>query len=167
MLIGVLYALVNLASGRFVVEGISMQPNFYAGQYLIVSRVHYLLQDPQRGDIIVFQYPNDPEQDYIKRVIGVPGDTVEIRDLLVYVNGEPLDEPYINEPCIPVDCPNQTWELGMDEFFMMGDNRNHSTDSRKFGPVKRHFIIGRAFIRYWTPQDWGILTGYHRTMNDR
>lgn len=166
VLIGVLYALVNLASGRFVVDGASMQPNFWGGQFLIVSRVHYLLQEPQRGDIIVFEYPQNPQEDYIKRVIGVPGDTVEIRDTQVFVNGEQLVEPYINEPCQSSRCRNNMWELGADEFFMMGDNRNHSTDSREFGPVARHFIVGKALLRYWPPQDWGIITGYHRTIND-
>ena len=160
VLVAMIYTLVNLASARFVVDGPSMQPNFATGQFVIVSRVNYLLTDPQRGDVVVFNYPGDPTQDYIKRVIGLPGDTVEIRDTQVYVNGNELTEPYINEPCTPNTCRDNTWTLGSDQFFMMGDNRNHSSDSRAFGPVARHFIVGKALVRYWPPQDWGIIRSY-------
>lgn len=160
ILIAAIYTLVNLASGRYVVDGASMAPNFATGQVLIVSRVHYLLSDPQRGDIVVFHPPGRPtsESPYIKRVIGMPGDTVEIRDQLVYVNGEQLDEPYINEPC-GSSCRDNIWQLGANEYFVMGDNRNHSSDSRGFRtPVTRKDIIGTAFVRYWPPQDWGIVS---------
>ncbi|MCK6580258.1 MAG: signal peptidase I [Anaerolineae bacterium] len=146
--VAVLFALVNLATARFVVEGASMEPNFHTGEYILVSRLSYLLGDPQRGDIVVFHYPNNPQQDYIKRVIGRPGDTVEIRDRLVYVNGEALNEPYINEACTN-SCSDRVWEIGADEFFVMGDNRNHSSDSRAFGVVNRQFIVGEALLRYW------------------
>ena len=158
ILIGAIYALVNLSTVRFVVRGQSMEPTFYEDQYLIVSRVNYLLGNPQRGDIVVFHYPNNTDEDYIKRVIGLPGDTVEIRETLVYVNDEPLDETYINEPCTESRCPDRVWELGDDEYFVMGDNRNHSEDSRRFGAVKREFIVGEVFIRYWPPSDWGVLS---------
>ncbi len=161
LLIVVIYTLVNLASARFIVDGPSMQPNFETGQFVLVSRVNYLVSEPQRGDVVVFKYPGNPQEDYIKRVIGTPGDTVEIRDTLVYVNGVQLDEPYINEPCLPSRCPDNVWELGADEIFVMGDNRNHSSDSRAFGPVKRELIIGEALIRYWPPQDWGIIRAYN------
>ncbi|MBL8131907.1 MAG: signal peptidase I [Anaerolineae bacterium] len=146
--VAVLFALVNLATARFVVEGASMEPNFHTGEYILVSRLSYLLGEPQRGDIVVFHYPNNPQQDYIKRVIGRPGDTVEIRDRQVYVNGEALNEPYINEPCAN-SCSDRVWEIGADEFFVMGDNRNHSSDSRAFGVVNRRFIVGEALVRYW------------------
>lgn len=160
VLIGAIYALVNLASVRFIVEGPSMQPNFHTGQVLVVSRVNYLMGTPNRGDIVVFNPPGQSpdEPPYIKRVIGLPGDTVEIRDTKVYVNGEEMDEPYIDEPCTPERCPNKTWTLGADEYFMMGDNRNHSSDSRVFStPVTRNHIIGEALVRYWPPSDWGLV----------
>jgi signal peptidase I len=160
VLIAVIYTLVNLASARFVVEGRSMYPNFDNDQFIIVSRVNYMLAEPKRGEIVVFEYPNDPRQDYIKRVIGLPGDTVEIRDTQVYVNGKMLNEPYINEPCTPSSCADNAWTLGPDQFFVMGDNRNHSSDSRAFGPVERHFIVGEALVRYWPPSAWGIIRGY-------
>ncbi len=165
VLIVLVYTVVNLASARFVVDGPSMQPNFATGQFIVVSRVNYLLGQPQRGDVVVFHYPGDPTQDYIKRVIGLPGDTVAIRDTFVYVNGTKLNEPYINEPCQAFACPDHEWTLNADQFFMMGDNRNHSSDSRVFGPVDRHFIVGEALIRYWPPQNWGIIHGYNSSEN--
>lgn len=149
ILLGMLVTLVNLSCGRFVVEGTSMAPNFETGQFILVSRVHYLLEPPQRGDIIVFHYRDNPEDDYIKRVIGLPGETVELREQQVYINGIRLDEPYLQEPCTPRACPDRTWVLGADEFFVMGDNRNHSTDSRAFGPILRRHIIGQALLRYY------------------
>lgn len=157
LLIAAIYALVNLATARFIVDGPSMQPSFETGQFLIVSRVNYLLGNPDYGDIIVFHYPNDPQDDYIKRVIGLPGDTIEIRAANVYVNGEALDEPYILEDCRESMCRDETWQLDNDEYFVMGDNRNHSSDSRRFGPVERKYIVGEALIRYWPPRDWGIV----------
>jgi len=154
--VALLFTVVNLATARFVVDGISMAPNFATGEYILVSRVSYLLGDPSRGDVVVFHYPNNTTQDYIKRVIGEPGDMVEIRDQLVYINGIALDEPYINEPCFS-NCADRTWEVGAGEFFVMGDNRNHSSDSRAFGIVKREFIVGEALLRYWPLTNFGSV----------
>lgn len=125
-----------------------MAPNFHTGEYVLVSRVSYLLGEPQRGDVVVFHFPDNPEVDYIKRVIGTPGDTVEIRDRLVYVNGEMLNEPYINEACESA-CQDRVWQVPADNYFVMGDNRNHSSDSRAFNTVERRFIVGEALLRYW------------------
>jgi len=158
VLVGVIYTLVNLASVRFVVQGPSMEPNFYQDEFLIVSRVNYLLGEPDYGDIVVFHFPGNQEDDYIKRLIGKPGDVVEIRDTLVYVNDVQLTEPYINEPCIPAQCRDERWELGGDEYFVMGDNRNHSSDSRDFGPVDASLIVGEVLLRYWPPEQWGIVS---------
>ncbi len=157
VLVGAIYALVNLATVRFIVQGPSMEPNFETGQFLIVSRVNYLIGEPTYGDVVVFHYPGNPDEDYIKRVIGLPGDMVEIRDTLVYVNDALQEEPYINEPCSAGRCSDNVWELGPDEYFMMGDNRNRSSDSRAFGPVLREHIVGEVLIRYWPPEDWGIV----------
>lgn len=158
ILIGAIYALVNLATVRFIVQGPSMQPTFHDDQFLIVSRVNYLLGDPERGDIVVFHYPGNIAEDYIKRVVGLPGDVVEIRDTQVLVNGEVQSEPYINEPCQPTRCQDVMWELGPDQYFVMGDNRNRSRDSRDFGPVQREYIVGEVLIRYWPPSDWGVVS---------
>lgn len=155
LLVAAIYALVNLATARFIVDGASMQPNFATGQFLIVSRVNYLFSEPEYGDIIVFHEPRREEDDYIKRVIGLPGDTIEIREAQVYVNGGLIDEPYINntKTCFG-DC---AWTLTGDEYFVMGDNRQHSSDSRAFGPVERRLIVGEALVRYWPPSKWGIV----------
>jgi signal peptidase I len=122
---------------------------------------------PQRGEIIVFESPDQPGIDppLIKRVIGLPGETVEIRDLQVHINGQPLDEPYINEPCSASRCPDKIWQLGPDQFFVMGDNRNHSRDSRSFGPIEHAHVIGEALVRYWPPQDWGLLYKFRYPSN--
>ena len=179
VLIVSIYALVDLASVRFYVDGPSMEPNFYTGQRIIVSRINYMVTDPQRGEIIVFQSPDRPGIDppLIKRVIGLPGETVEIRNTRatvdgqevdeprVFINGNELDEPYINEACTTARCRDELWELGPDEFFVMGDNRNRSRDSRVFNAINRSTIIGEALFRYWPPQDWGLLSKYHFPTN--
>jgi signal peptidase I len=165
-LIAAIYALVDLASVRFYVDGPSMEPSFFTGQRVIVSRASYLWGEPERGDIIVFESPDDPVADppLIKRLIGLPGDTVEVRDTLVYVNGVALDEPYfVNAPCEPFNCPDNTWQLGPDQYFVMGDNRNRSRDSRRFGPVSRQHLIGEALVRYWPPADIGLIDHYKFT----
>lgn len=164
VLIALVYTLVNLATVRFFIEGPSMQPNFRGGQFLIVSRVHYLLGEPQHGDIIVFDPPGDDQLAddplLIKRLIGLPGDTVAIRNGQVYVNEVALDETYLAELCTTNTCDNSSWTLGANEYFMMGDNRNNSRDSRAFGVVDRSRIVGEAIIRYWPPDDWGVVTRY-------
>lgn len=159
ILIGAIYALVNLLTVRFFIDGPSMQPNFHAGEFLVVSRLSYLFDQPAQGDIVVFEAPGARPDDppLIKRLIGLPGDTVEVRNTQVYVNGEALDEPYINEPCSQSMCRNAVWELGDNEYFFMGDNRNNSRDSRRFGPVTREHVVGEALVRYWPPSEWGIV----------
>lgn len=158
LLIIAIYTLVNLATARFVVEGQSMYPSFEGEEYLIVSRFEYLLSDPQRGDIVVFHYPENPERDFIKRVVGLPGETITMQNGQVFINGVPLDEsPYISELCNSSNCRDREWVLGEDEFIVLGDNRNASQDSTRFGAINRSHIIGRAWIRYWPPEDWGII----------
>jgi signal peptidase I len=164
ILIGLVYTLVNLATVRFYIEGPSMQPNFWAGQFLIVSRASYMLGNPQRGDIVVFDAPGDDDTPdnplLIKRLIGLPNETVEFNNGDVFINGTKLDQPFTNEQDCRTSCKDQTWHLGPDEYIFMGDNRNNSRDSRVFGPVTKDRIIGEAIVRYWPPKDWGIVTHY-------
>ncbi|GAB4346402.1 MAG: signal peptidase I [Phototrophicales bacterium] len=153
------FTLLQLALPRSVVHGSSMEPNFEEGQRLVISRINYMIGDPQRGDIVVFNSPaSDPgEPSLIKRVIGLPGETVEIRDTQVYIDGVLLDEPYIKEPCRPSSCRDQIHHLGENEYFLMGDNRNVSNDSRSFGPVTHDRIIGEVLFRYWPLNQIGFM----------
>ena len=155
--------LFDMAIPRSLVDGHSMEPTFYGDDRLVVSRVHYLLDEPRRGDILVFNslVPSEYERGVmlIKRVVGLPGETVEIRDLQVYVNGEALTEPYIKESCRMLRCNDSMWLLGDNEYFMMGDNRNNSRDSRRFGPVPLSNIVGQVIFRYWPPNALGPISG--------
>lgn len=155
VLAAIIWLAVNFATARFIVEGSSMEPNFHTGQMLIVSRLSYKLSTPQRGDVIVFQYPDNPVDDYIKRVIGVPGDTVEIRDSHVLINGQAIAEPYLTNDT--TETQRGKWVVPSDSYFVMGDNRPHSSDSRSWGMLSREFIIGKAWISYWPPKLWGLI----------
>lgn len=122
------------------------------------GKVLYKTADPERGDIMVFKYPMNEEQDFIKRVIGLPGETIEIRNKVVYINGEPLDEPYVlhkDARRVPGRDDFGPYTVPEGEYFMMGDNREGSHDSRFWGPVKRSKIVGKALIIYWS---WASLT---------
>lgn len=155
ILVFVVTVLFDIAIPRSLVEGRSMQPTFQDGNRLIISRVHYLFDDPTYGDVIVFNSMREVGVMLIKRVIGLPGDTVEIRNQQVYINGEPTRADYTFEDCMT--CSDRTVTLGEDEFFVMGDNRNHSTDSRIFGPVTRNHIVGQVLFRYWPLNEFGII----------
>ncbi|MEK7519369.1 MAG: signal peptidase I [Patescibacteria group bacterium] len=136
----------------FLVVGQSMEPNFAGGDYLIADQLSYRLRDPQRGEVIVFKYPSMPSQRYIKRIIGLPGETVEIRDGQVVVFNEEeshvLDES-IYLPSSALTLGDDRWVLGENEYFVMGDNRPYSSDSRRWGSLPRYDIIGRVFLRIW------------------
>ena len=149
-----IYALVNLATARAVVEGISMQPNFYTGQLIVVNRLIYYFGQPARGDVIVLHDPEDPSQDFIKRVVGLPGEEIAIRAGRVYVNGTLLNEPYIPTFCQSCDG---TWDLDADHYFVLGDNRPNSHDSHAFGPLDRRLIVGKAWLRYWPFNTFGFI----------
>lgn len=157
LLIAAIYAFVNLATARYVVDGNSMQPNFHSDQFIIVSRISYILGEPQRGDVVVFHYPRQTDRDFIKRVIGVPGDMVVILGGRVYVNDELIEEPYIERFCSGKTCDGE-WVVGQDEYFLLGDNRASSQDSQDFGPVERKYIVGRAMVRYWPPSEAGLIS---------
>lgn len=144
---------VKSASQNFRIEGSSMEPTLQEGQYLIVNRLSYFLDEPERGDIIVLHFPNDRSRDFIKRIIGLPGDTVAISNGEVRVNGALIDEPYIKDP----SPNNQTWTVPEDSFFVMGDNRRNSSDSRSWSSLPEDDIIGKAWVVYWPPKDWQMI----------
>ncbi len=152
----IIYVAVNFATGRYRVEGDSMQPTMHPDQYVLLDKVSYMIGPPERGDIIVFHYPFSQDRDFIKRVIGLPGETVTIEGGVVRVNGQPLQEPYISAP----PQYSNTWPVPGDEYFVLGDNRNNSSDSHSWGMLKREFIVGRAVVVYWPPNDWRIVQHY-------
>lgn len=130
----------------FYVEGASMEPNFHDKEYLIIDEISYRFQEPQRGEVIVFRNPKNTKQYYIKRVIGLPGETVEISGGEVLINGKAIKEPYIE------NLSKQSFSaltLTDDEYFVLGDNRPVSQDSRYFKGLKREYIIGRVWFRGW------------------
>ncbi len=150
----VLFLGINSISSRIRVESISMQPTLYAGNYVLVNKLAYQWGEPHRGDVIVFKFPPDPEQvPYIKRVIGLPGDRIHIADGKVMINGQVLDEPYLQVPTMQ----GGDWVVPEDSLFVMGDNRNNSSDSRSWGMVPMKNVIGKAVLVYWPPSRWATL----------
>ena len=154
------YLIVNYVGQRTQVSGSSMETTLSDGDHLIVDKISYRFEDPERFDIIVFPYQYDTDTYYIKRIIGMPGETVQIDDSgNIYVDGELLEEAYGREVIQNPGRANDPILLGDDEYFVMGDNRNNSSDSRdpSVGNIHRKDIIGRAFIRIWPSSKFGIL----------
>jgi signal peptidase I len=137
----------------------SMEPNFHEGERVIVFKAAYWswIGKPQRGEIVVLQAPVASDGDYIKRVIGLPGDTVEIVQGATYVNGVRLNEPYVKRS-FTYTYPKTVIPAGT--YFLLGDNRDVSNDSHRFGPLPRSNIIGRVFVVYWPPSHWGWVSSY-------
>lgn len=157
LLAALIFVLVNFLTGRYEVQSISMEPTLHEGQYLIVSKVAYWLGEPKRGDIVVLDPPEGRSAiPYIKRVIGLPGEHIEVRDGRVWINGTALNEPYVSGPALyTVDTV-----LGKDQYLVLGDNRNNSSDSHVWGALSANHIIGRTVFRYWPPDKWGLMPHY-------
>jgi len=151
----VFYFLIDSFFPRVRVENISMKPTLQPGELLLVNKLSYRLGEPHHGDVIVFHYPGNPSEDYIKRLIGLPGDQIRVDGGLVYINDQPMDEPYISAP----PAYKGDWQVPEDSFFVLGDNRNQSSDSHSWGFVPRDNIVGKALIIYW-PLDQ-VKTLYH------
>lgn len=149
----ILFVAINLLTARIRVEGISMEPSLKDGQFVVVNRLAYHWQEPERGDIIVFHFPSDPTRRFIKRVIGLPGDVIAVHDGQLDINGVTLEEPYIAEsPRYQGD-----WRLSPTEVFVLGDNRNNSSDSQNWGPLPIDEIIGKAVLVYWPLDTIGLI----------
>lgn len=170
VLVLIVFLLIQGSVRNFRVHGNSMQPTLDAGQYLLVNKLvyfnldlqrlsqiipfwkvdkpstHFAIHPPKRGDVIVFRFPLDPSQDYVKRIIGVPGDVIEIRDGTVHIDGVPLGEPYLTAQD---KSTLQRTEVGEKEYFVLGDNRRNSNDSRKWGQVPEANVRGKVWVVYW------------------
>ncbi|MDE2937592.1 MAG: signal peptidase I [Chloroflexota bacterium] len=173
----VVFILIQASAQNFRVEGSSMAPTLEGQQYLLVNKLVYFSFDverfsrvvpfwqvdksevsrpfrpPRLGEIIVFHFPGEPRRDFVKRVIGLPGDKVEIVDGMVLVNDSVQTEPYLNEPFDGTMAPRH---MGEDEYFVMGDNRSHSNDSRNWGGVPEDNVVGKVWLIYWPFPEFGL-----------
>lgn len=159
---GAIFALIYLFIAQpHKVSGNSMFPTFYDGDYIITDKLSYKLGEPKYGDVIVLQNPRDESQDFIKRIIAVPKDTIMIKGGLVYLNGRPLTENYLpggtTTPAGATLTEGKTVEVLPDQYFVLGDNRGHSSDSREWGAVTKKEIVGKTFFRYFPPQRFGFF----------
>lgn len=149
------------------VDGLSMFPNFHDKDYILTDKVSYRLSNPKRGDVVVFHAPNRAECpkgtacDFIKRVVALPGESIQIRDGGYYVNGQKLPESYIGPDVLTKGAnflgEGTIYQLKANEYFVSGDNRPHSSDSRQWGPISKEEIVGRGFLRYWPLNRLGFL----------
>ena len=156
LLSAALFLVINALSARVRVDGFSMKPTLQDGEFVLVNRLAYRLGQPERGDIVVFHFPLDPTQDLIKRIIGLPGDVVRVENGVVLVNDVPLDEPYI--AAAPVYYGE--WSVTDGNVFVLGDNRNDSSDSHAWGLVPFDSVIGKAVVVYWPVADWALIDHY-------
>lgn len=181
-----LFFMVRGAMQNFLIEGMSMEPTLHNNQFILVNKLayfHFDLNAPRRlfdptlapnviypfgtptyGHVVVFEYPNDPSKDYIKRVVGVPGDEVSIREGMVFVNGRQLFEPYLQGAptyCQMMDpCLERAITVPADAVFVLGDNRENSSDSREWGVLPLHHVIGQAWVSYWPSDQMSIIAQY-------
>lgn len=139
----------------FYIPSGSMEPTLRIGDRIIVSKISYVFKEPQRGDVVVFRYPLDPSRDFVKRLVGLPGETVSLRNGRLYINGQPVPEDYLPGDMKFADFGPVRVPAGY--YFVLGDNRNNSDDSRVWGPLPRQNIIGKAVLVYWPPQRIRIL----------
>ena len=166
----VVYLALQVSVQPYRVEGSSMIPTLTEGEYLLVNKMvywqvpllggddGYLVHPPQEGEVVIFRFPVEPTRNFVKRVIGVPGDTVEINEGTVYLNGQAVDEPYI---ALSGRGTMDPFKVPPDSYFVLGDNRGASDDSRSWGVVPAENIIGRAWLTYWPPVHLEGLFSFH------
>ena len=154
----IIFFLIQSVIRNFRVDGHSMDPNLHHGQYLVVDKISYKLpfewRPPQRGDVVVFEPPTRPDDDFVKRVIGLPGETVEIKQGDIYINNERLAESYLPRQDRFTMSARTVPE---DAYFVMGDNRGNSNDSRHWGFLNTDKLVGKAWLSYWPPETWGVI----------
>jgi signal peptidase I len=153
----IIFLVIRFAIQSYRVSGPSMEPGLNDNEYVIVNKMAYLFHAPERGDVIVFHYPLNTSEDFIKRIIGLPGDTIKVDSTHVWVDGVLLKESYISAPANPLA---QTWKVPANEYFVLGDNRPVSDDSRDWGYVPKNFIVGKAVVVYWPLKNWEFINTY-------
>ena len=152
-----IFLAIHFTIQNYQISGPSMQNTVHDGQFVLVNKLAYLFHQPERGDVIVLQEPTQPDRDLIKRVIGLPGDTIVVTSKGVSVNGVELNEPYVTQE---YNSGTQTKVVPANQYFVMGDNRPVSEDSRIFGFVPKDYIVGKAILVYWPLSQWQILNTY-------
>ena len=157
-----IFIVIHFTVQNYLVDGISMQPGLQNGQYVLVNKVAYVFHAPERGDVIVFEWPVDTTKNLIKRVIGLPGDKIVITGSTVTVDGVTLNEPYISSP---QNFSGKVINVPANDYFVMGDNRPDSDDSRDWGFLPRNYIIGKAVMVYWPISNWQIINTYSPVYN--
>ncbi|MCL5006667.1 MAG: signal peptidase I [Patescibacteria group bacterium] len=154
--VAAIFLIYTYVAQPFVVDGSSMQPNFQNGDYLLVDEITYRFEKPERGQVIVFHNPQDTKEFYIKRIVGLPGDTVKVDNGQVIVDGQPINQSYL--PSGTQTPGNETVLLGKDQYFVVGDNRLISYDSRSWGPLNGSLIVGVVRLRFWPLNELHIFT---------
>ena len=152
-----IFFVVQLTVQNYRVDGISMEPGLTSNENVFVNKLAYLFHGPERGDVIVFHWPLDTSRDFIKRVIGLPGDIITTDSTTVRVNDVAINEPYISEQWNPAAG---RWAVPPNDYFVMGDNRRFSDDSRDWGFVPKNYIIGKAVMIYWPVSSWQLINTY-------
>ena len=153
----IIFLAIHFSIQNYTINGHSMDPDLHSGQFVLVNKLAYLFHSPDRGDVIVLQEPDDPGTDLIKRIIGLPGDTVKWDGTNVWVDGTKLNEPYITKAS---NYNANTVMLGSNQYFVMGDNRPNSKDSRSFGIVPKDYIVGKAMLVDWPLSQWQFINTY-------
>jgi len=153
----IIFLVIHFTIQNYQVDGSSMESSLHNNEYVLVNKQAYLFQPPARGDVIVFYWPVDTTKDLIKRVIGLPGDTIVTTSSTVQVDGVVLHEPYVK---VPFNLEGRQWVVPPNDYFVMGDNRQFSDDSRDWGFVPKSYIIGKAVMIYWPLGNWQFINTY-------
>ncbi len=151
-----LFLVIRQVVQNYRIESHSMEPNFYEGQFVLVNKLAYRLGEPHRGEVLVFHNPGNTDEDYIKRIIGLPGDSIEVVGDTVLINGQELSQPFTHN-LNPEDSYFGPLVVPEDTLFVMGDNRPRSSDSRAIGPIDQDLVVGKAWLRIWPLSLFGLV----------
>jgi signal peptidase I len=162
LIIVVIFLGMHYSLQSYTVSGSSMEPSFVNGEWLLVDKLSYHFSSPKRGNVVILNPPLDSSEPYIKRIVGLPGEHIEIKEGKIYIDGKELEET----PDLPAIKYSDKYSVDIPEdyYFVLGDNRPVSGDSRIFGPIPEKNIVGKVWIRYWPPSEWGLSPSYSATL---